>query len=1121
MKINAVNKTISLLLVLTLLFGAFIQPVMASNGKGNKQNNQSESKVMNKTEEVTQDAKVYDDLALSGLKQLAEITTSSDIVIDSADIEDILGNYNDEDIEETDNDKGDGKAKGNDKKKEKHCDKNESNLLGLLIKDYETAIESEYLNGVFLKSTYLLDIKSKLAVYLKVLNQSKDISVEDRNLIKDIQDNFYLSNNIVCINGIILLDYLIKVTDNKKSEKPLENCLKNGIKHKEKASDFQNKGLEIPSMQSYRNSYKEVVKGFEKAEYKLDNSFFETELDTDGDTLTDGYELLFGTNPFSVDTDNDGVSDDIEFELYPYCDPTKADTDADGILDRDEDLDGDGLTILQEIEYQTHNLSPDTDDDSLSDYDEIFIYRTNPLVADSDGDGLDDGAEIKLGLDPLNSDSNQDGIPDGSEKIEQTLSQFILSDEQSQITNVSVSMAGTGIIEETTTIKNTYGTDILSSEVAGLIGVPVDINSTSEFAEATITFSYDEELLGNTLEEDLRVMWYDEENNQYVILDAETVLDAEANTLSYTTTHFSTYMVVDRQAWYDVWSNAITYRRDPPTSGIPTEYFDICYVIDRSGSMSGSRITTAKGAISDFIDAMYAHDRGAIVGFNSSSSIYISFVQDKLLLKDTLKGITATGGTNVEAGLVTALDLFDSADINYVNNIPNSKLIILLCDGDVYYTDATLQRAKEDSIKIYPVLIGSTSGQTALQHIADVTGGKFYYAATAEEIRKAIWGVQEDTIGEIDTTDTDGDGLYDIYETAGMMLPNGKVIYTDPQKKDTDGDGLSDAEEMGVLEDFNEKNILKQLLLELQGFDSDVYAEYFDYVSDPIKKDTDGDEYSDYVEVKTYNSKPLKNEVEFHRWNQDFFSVDYTGSEPWVNEGNVFYGTTLSYGGSQMWFSDKANEDWWSTGYIIENVGCGLISSADILLYLSLKDGKYATTTTDLISFDSSNNVDYLSYIDYIYQMNETHLPVLRWIGKLGPDIAFGIDCYSLFNGLGLNAKWCTSKDKMLPRMIEMLDDDIPITLGIYTSNENEGVYLYNWIPQTNDKYSFNVEPSFNKVNSHYITITGIMIDGVKGQTILEISSWGYKFYISYEEYIAFVDKNSNYIFNNIVYIER
>ena len=43
----------------------------------------------------------------------------------------------------------------------------------------------------------------------------------------------------------------------------------------------------------------------------------------------------------------------------------------------------------------------------------------------------------------------------------------------------------------------------------------------------------------------------------------------------------------------------------------------------------------------------------------------------------------------------------------------------------------------------------------------------------------------------------------------------------------------------------------------------------------------------------------------------------------------------------------------------------------------------------------------------------------------------------------------------------------------------------------------------------------------VKGQTILEISSWGCKYYINYEEYIEFVDKNSNYVFNNIVYIER
>lgn len=61
-----------------------------------------------------------------------------------------------------------------------------------------------------------------------------------------------------------------------------------------------------------------------------------------------------------------------------------------------------------------------------------------------------------------------------------------------------------------------------------------------------------------------------------------------------------------------------------------------------------------------------------------------------------------------------------------------------------------------------------------------------------------MWGVQEEIIGEIDTTDTDGDGLYDIYETAGMMIPNGQVIYTDPNDTDSDDDGLDDDKEMGM-----------------------------------------------------------------------------------------------------------------------------------------------------------------------------------------------------------------------------------------------------------------------------------------------------------------------------------
>lgn len=59
----------------------------------------------------------------------------------------------------------------------------------------------------------------------------------------------------------------------------------------------------------------------------------------------------------------------------------------------------------------------DTDDDGLSDYEEHFIHKTNPLVADTDGDGINDGYELKYNLNPLSLDSNDNGVPDSEENL--------------------------------------------------------------------------------------------------------------------------------------------------------------------------------------------------------------------------------------------------------------------------------------------------------------------------------------------------------------------------------------------------------------------------------------------------------------------------------------------------------------------------------------------------------------------------------------------------------------------------------------------------------------------------------------------------------------------------------
>ena len=59
------------------------------------------------------------------------------------------------------------------------------------------------------------------------------------------------------------------------------------------------------------------------------------------------------------------------------------------------------------------DLNADTDDDGISDWDEVFRHGTDPNHADTDGDGLSDTSEILTGADPLNADEDGDDIPDG------------------------------------------------------------------------------------------------------------------------------------------------------------------------------------------------------------------------------------------------------------------------------------------------------------------------------------------------------------------------------------------------------------------------------------------------------------------------------------------------------------------------------------------------------------------------------------------------------------------------------------------------------------------------------------------------------------------------------------
>jgi len=84
------------------------------------------------------------------------------------------------------------------------------------------------------------------------------------------------------------------------------------------------------------------------------------------------------------------------------------------------DSDGDGLTDYEEIYiYGTDPYDPDTDGDGLTDGEEVLLYMTDPLNPDTDFDMLSDGDEVYIyGTDPLNPDTDFGGVADGHEVLE-------------------------------------------------------------------------------------------------------------------------------------------------------------------------------------------------------------------------------------------------------------------------------------------------------------------------------------------------------------------------------------------------------------------------------------------------------------------------------------------------------------------------------------------------------------------------------------------------------------------------------------------------------------------------------------------------------------------------------
>ena len=804
-----------------------------------------------------------------------------------------------------------------------------------------------------------------------------------------------------------------------------------------------------------------------------------------------------------MDSDGDGLNDYIECNIL-YTDPTKADTDEDGVIDSLEDLDGDGLTNAEELVYGTDPARADTDGDDLNDYEEVITYQSNPLKEDTDGDGLNDYDDIVLGFSPLKQDTDENGVLDPEEKVEQTLAKTFRSEEGRGVTQVAVSMTLSGNIERNVGITNIYEFDSMSRGVVGLVGIPVDINSKADFDSATITFTYDETLLGTVKEENLAVLWYDEENVWYQIMDRESVVDTVNDTVSYTTNHFSTYMLVDREAWFNAWNQEIIYDTVEASEDYENCDFLICWDV----GVSKEDYERECEMVKKIVEHMKEDDWVRLCCYNIHGMMACSSpISKRIAAKNIGTFDNLLGEKTISIHNDGDFKICEYVDLSFDYFSNGKKIAVIINTGkneSANYTSLYNQAELCLSQVDYPIYAISINDN--VNEKLDALLEK--YGQQSWNIEEALDNIQNiPNYTQISDIDNDNDGLYDTYEMKGIKLPNGKTLYLKTNTRDSDEDGLIDSKEVGLI--YTETQYI--------GFSKKKTVTYSKMYSDPTIPDTDGDDILDGVD----DNPMLANEVVIEL--EDNHGFQYLNI---VDENGAF-----TDAGDQGWWSGKINKAEYNMlnfmtdiNLRLSHMGCGVIAMTDLEIYLAQKNGysfTYPWPTDDFCdktnapTYDATTGCmdreEYMAYVEY----NSRYKYLLGgavhyYTGVMPLDMENGVREFLKHNNASQSISWAPytlrrasiEKNLVVEQMEYMLSNNIPVVFAYFTSDSDKELILYKSVEQAKNR---EVNNTNEPVSGHYMTVIGLIKylneDGNGFDYVMKVTSWGEIYYINYQDY--------------------
>ncbi|WP_024860467.1 VWA domain-containing protein [Ruminococcus flavefaciens] len=507
------------------------------------------------------------------------------------------------------------------------------------------------------------------------------------------------------------------------------------------------------------------------------------EIDKNGNSLPDCLE----SNDQTMDTDNDGITDYQEI-MFLNTDTRKKDTDGNGVLDKDEDSDNDGIININEFKIGTNPLKFDTDEDDLTDSEEKAI-GTDPLNEDTDGDGASDGWEKTNGFDPLNADQS-----------------FVIKKTDGAM-SIELECEGKYAAEfEAEQISNVFLNDTIPGYTSPAYDFTLDGNP---FISAKLSFTFDEALTDDDKFEPV-IYYFNEETQELEALETTV----SGNTATAQLSHFSKYILLNRIAFEKAWQYQIKPRE---MNYNPDASLDIVFVVDYSMSMEWNDPNMLfRDVCKSFVEKLRTDkDKAGVVKFIKQADVVCSLTSDKNKVTDAIDsikydfGFTSKSGTNGSDGLYEAIRLFSKSTAKY-------KYIVFLTDGEdtkiSYPYDELIKTANVSGISIYTIGMGDVT-ESVLRQVASETGGKYFYATAGAkkddipDLDDVFHEVESETIDY--TSDINNDGISDYYTKtmcegklrtdSGTRVFDNKT-YDEIQNggDDFDGDKLKNGDEISI-----------------------------------------------------------------------------------------------------------------------------------------------------------------------------------------------------------------------------------------------------------------------------------------------------------------------------------